>query len=168
MEYAQHMQSRGNFLSQYLHRTFIDHLFSQNIPATALSSAICLTTVPLRLKKIFILWGMRGRHGCLQKKPCCSVRRPCAQSLHFSAHYPPGERALSVIVLKPTQPLTVSHASSQISLIGLFHPRSGFPQTSIPPLDPPDFLIFVFPLIQLDEELWRVGLFLITTVGHLQ
>ena len=44
---------------------------------------------------------------------------PCAQPPHNSAHNSPGGRALSVIVLKPTQATYMfSHASSHISLTG--------------------------------------------------
>ena len=110
-----------------------------NIPGTDLSSAICLTTDPLKLKKIFILVCKERRQGdtagwlvCLgeKKKTCCSVCVPCAQPLHISAHYSPRERALSVIILKPTQPLMLSHASSQNSFSRLSHSGSWFPHIS--------------------------------------
>lgn len=61
-------------------------------------------------------WGDTAGSCVSVEKPRCSVCVPCVEPLHISAHYSPGERALSVIVLKPTQPLMLSHASSQISL----------------------------------------------------
>lgn len=79
-------------------------------------------------------------------KAWLSVCLPSVQSLHFSAHYPPGERVLNVIMLKPTQPLTLSHASSQISLTRLFHRRSGFPQTPLSLFDAFDFVAWCFCL----------------------
>lgn len=57
----------------------------QDIPVTALSSAICLTMVPLKLKKIFILCVHKGRHRWLVcvslEKTCCSVCVPRAQPI---------------------------------------------------------------------------------------
>lgn len=63
-------------------------------------------------------------------------------------------KELSVIILKPTQPLTLSHASSQISLIRLSHSESWFPQISFPKLDPADFLLFTC-LRKLNDEIWE-------------
>lgn len=63
------------------------------------------------------------------KKLCCSL---LALSLStFSAHYSPGGRALSVIVLEPTQATyAFPMRSSRISLSGSSRPASVFPQIS--------------------------------------
>lgn len=50
----------------------------ENIPGTALSSAICLTMVPLKLKKIFILCVLRGADGRHRWLVCVSGKRRVA------------------------------------------------------------------------------------------
>lgn len=73
-------------------------LLRKNIPASALSSAMCLT-IPLKLKNIFILCAPGGwMETPLACVVCVSGEAalglcafPCAQPLHISAHYSPGE-----------------------------------------------------------------------------
>lgn len=96
----------------------------QDIPGAALSSAICLTTDPLTLKKKFILGATTDGDGSHSWLVCVSPEKTCwlcVRSLRsatprFSPLFSRGERALSVIVSEPTQPLMLSHASSRDSL----------------------------------------------------
>lgn len=133
---------------------------SWNIPATALSSAICLANVPLALKKIFILCTPRGELEIRlpQEEPAClcvcvCVRLSfCSVSPLFQPIILQGERALNVIMLKPTQPLMLFHVSSQISLTRLSRQGSGFPQTTLSLFDPSDFVaLFFFSLLPITD-----------------
>lgn len=111
--------------------------------------------------------GTRGRHSwarvCLWK----SRVDLCAFLVLSLSTFQPiilQGKELSVIILKPTQPLTLLHASSQISLIRLSHSESSFPQISFPLLDPADFsylhpiLCFPFSMVlclhKLNNEMW--------------
>lgn len=131
MEHTQYMQSLGNFKKFSLSPDYIRYFFlCQNIPGRALSSAICLTTVPLILKKKFILYALgAGWEPQLARvflrERCVAVCAFLVLSLStFQRISLKGESALSVIVLKPTQPLMLSHASSQNSLSCLSHSSS--------------------------------------------
>lgn len=94
-----------------------------NIPGTARSSATCLAMVPLTLKKKFILWSTTDGWETPPARVCLQKGRVAVNALlalSLSTFQPiilQGEGALSVIALKPTQPLMLSHASSCGSLV---------------------------------------------------
>lgn len=83
-----------------------------NIPGTALSSAACLTMVPLILKKKFILWSTGDGWETPPARVCLQNGRVAvcaflALSLSTFQSIFRGVGALSVIALKPTQPLVL-------------------------------------------------------------
>lgn len=83
-----------------------------NIPGTALSSAACLTMVPLILKKKFILWSTGDGWETPPARVCLQNGRVavCALLAPSLSTFQPifrGVGALSVIALKPTQPLVL-------------------------------------------------------------
>lgn len=105
-----YIRYRSIFVLTYLQQ-FCPLLFaSQMSPVNWKRNSFCAHT------------GICGRQGwlvCVSVKPRRCVCFPWAQPLYISAHYSLGERAPSVIILKPTQPLKLSHASRQILLIYL-------------------------------------------------
>lgn len=83
-----------------------------NIPGTALSSAACLTMVPLILKKKFMLWSTGDGWETPPARVCLQNGRlaVCALLVLSLSTFQPifrGVGALSVIALKPTQPLVL-------------------------------------------------------------
>lgn len=118
--HAQYMQS----LLEIPFLSLFGYFCVQDIPGAALSSAICLTMDPLTLKKKFILGATTDGVGSHSWLVCASPEKTCwlcVRSLRsatprFSPLFSRGERALSVIVSEPTQPLMLSHASSRDSL----------------------------------------------------
>ena len=136
---AQNMQTAVNFQKSSLWWTYLQQLCprlsaSQSSPSCWKRCSWCE-----RSGRLEVTAGSGWQSVCVSVCVCVcaeplslAVCAPSAQPLHISAHYPRGERALSVIDAKPTQTLVLSHASSHISLTAVSRSGSSFPQSSVP------------------------------------
>lgn len=140
----------------------LGYFYVQDIPGAALSSAICLTMDPLTLKKKFILGATTDGVGSHSWLVCVSPEKTCwlcVRSLrsatpHFSPLFSRGERALSVIVSEPTQPLMLSHASSRGLLSPAYLALSRFLRTPFSITCPSRFSCYRTSLSQLSPNVY--------------
>lgn len=125
-----YMQTLGWLLG--IHNLLLSYMnfFCRYIPATGLSSATCLTTVPLRLKKIFILCNQRHGWETLPARVCVSrkavllcVHSFCSASPHFSPLFSRGKsyerhhfKAHTATYAFPCQQSYLTHSSISLSL----------------------------------------------------